>query len=197
MNFIQDNCQRFSLHFKSTFHRLFQVYCITQKMHISQELAFLWITIFSVMRHNSSVLFHLKFYMLWIKRSSSKCKFSDFWVLSWKFTQFFMPFLKLQGESLFKFCIAVQCLWNITPMYFCSSNFAYFGQKEDIEKKLSDFSVVGWKFTEFLMSYLKPQVSFSLNFVSFFSFMRDNYSVLLELKLYMIWTKETHPRAKL
>ena len=28
------------------------------------------------------------------------------------------------------------------------------------------------------MSYLKPQVSFSLNFASFFSVMRDNYSIL-------------------
>ena len=44
-NFIQDNsCQILSFHFKSTFHWPFQVYCITQKMHISQELAFLWIT---------------------------------------------------------------------------------------------------------------------------------------------------------
>ena len=43
-NFIQDSCQILSFHFKSTFHWPFQVYCITQKMHISQELAFLWIT---------------------------------------------------------------------------------------------------------------------------------------------------------
>ena len=38
MNFIQDSCQRFSLHFKSTFHWLLQVYCITQKIYICQEL---------------------------------------------------------------------------------------------------------------------------------------------------------------
>ena len=41
INFIQDSCERFSLHF----HWLLQVYCVTEKMHISQELAFLWITI--------------------------------------------------------------------------------------------------------------------------------------------------------
>ena len=49
MNFIQDSLQRFSQHFKSTFHWLTQVYCITQKIHISgyvcktflEELAFL------------------------------------------------------------------------------------------------------------------------------------------------------------
>ena len=43
MNFIQDSFQSFSLHFKSTFYWLLQVYCITQKSHISQELAFPWI----------------------------------------------------------------------------------------------------------------------------------------------------------
>ena len=61
---------------------------------------------------------------------------------------------------------------------FCSSNLVYFGQKEPIEKKFSDFWVVRWKLTKFLMSYFKLQVSFSLNFVSLFSVMGDNSSVL-------------------
>ena len=39
--------------------------------------------------------------------------------------------------------------------------------------KFSDFWVVGWKFTKFLMPYLKPQVSFSLNFASLFNVMVD------------------------
>ena len=60
---------------------------------------------------------------------------------------------------------------------FCSQHLEYFGQKELIEKIFSDFSVVGWKFTKLLMSYLKPPISSSLNFASFFSAMRDNSSV--------------------
>ena len=56
--------------------------------------------------------------------------------------------------------------------------------------------MVGWKFTKFLMSYLKPQVSFSLDFVSLFSVMRDNSSILFSLKLYIIWTKGAHQSAK-
>ena len=35
-----------------------------------------------------------------------------------------------------------------------------------------------WKFAKFLMSFSKQQVSFSSNFVSLFSFMKDNSSVL-------------------
>ena len=63
--------------------------------------------------------------------------------------------------------------------------------------KFSNFWVVGWKFTKFLISYLKLQISFSLNFASFCSVMRDNSSVLFYLKLYMIWTKRAHQRAKI
>ena len=44
--------------------------------------------------------------------------------------------------------------------------------------EFSDFWVFGWKFTKFLVSYLRLQVSFSLNFAAHFSIMRDNSSVL-------------------
>ena len=47
--------------------------------------------------------------------------------------------------------------------------------------------MIGWKLTKFLMSYLKPYVSFSLNFASLFIIMGDESSVL---KLYMIFRKE-------
>ena len=47
-----------------------------------------------------------------------------------------MPFLKPQGQGLFKLCITVQCheRWKITPLYLCSLNLVYFGQKEPIKK---------------------------------------------------------------
>ena len=44
--------------------------------------------------------------------------------------------------------------------------------------KFSDFPLLESKFTNFLMSFFKQQVSFSSKFVSFFSVMRDNSSVL-------------------
>ena len=66
--------------------------------------------------------------------------------------------------------------WKITPLYF--SNLIYFGQKQPIEVKFLDFWVVGWKFTKSFMSYLKPKVSFSLNFASLFNIMRHNSFVL-------------------
>ena len=42
------------------------------------------------------------------------------------------------------------------------------------------------------MSFLKPRASFSSNFASFSTLMRDNSSVLFHLKLYMLSTKGTH-----
>ena len=68
--------------------------------------------------------------------------------------------------------------WKTTPLYFYSSNLAYFEQRDLIEMTFSDFWVVGWKFTKFLVSYLKPQVSFSLNFTLLFSVMRYKSSIL-------------------
>ena len=68
--------------------------------------------------------------------------------------------------------------WKITPLYFFSSNLIYFGQKEPMEVKFWDFWEDDWKFTNFFISYLKPRISFSLNFASLFGVMRDNSSVL-------------------
>ena len=42
------------------------------------------------------------------------------------------------------------------------------------------------------MSFLKSRASFSSNFASLSTLMRDNSSVLFHLKLYMLWTKGTH-----
>ena len=58
------------------------------------------------------------------------------------------------------------------------------------------FPIYFGKFTKSFMSYLKPQVSFSLNFASLFNVMRDNSSALSWLKLYMIFTKGPHQSAK-
>ena len=80
--------------------------------------------------------------------------------------------------------------WNISLLYFCSSNQVYFGRKEPIKNKFLEFWVLGGKLFKLFMSYLKPQVCFSSNFASLFSVTRCNSSVLFYLKLYMIWTNE-------
>ena len=48
--------------------------------------------------------------------------------------------------------------WKISPLYFFSSKLCTLDKKQ-----FSDFWMVGWKFTKFLMSCLKLQNSFSLH----------------------------------
>ena len=52
------------------------------------------------------------------------------------------------------------------------------------------------KITKFLMSYLKPQVSFSLNFPSLLNVKIANPSSLFYLKLWMVWPKGADQSAK-
>ena len=66
-----------------------------------------------------------------------------------------IPFKKTQGKKCWKFCenpAVVHILYTLD------------------KKKFSGFWAVRWKFTKFLMSYLKPKVSFSLNFSSLIIF---------------------------
>ena len=78
---------------------------------------------------------------------------------------------------------------NSSPFFF-SSDLIFFGQKEPTEVKFSHFWVVRWKFTKFLMWYLKTQVSFSLNFLSLFIVMKDNSSVFFSWNFIRFGQKE-------
>ena len=70
-------------------------------------------------------------------------------------------------------------LWKITPLYFFSSSNINFAHKEPIKmKSWWDFRLLRSKFVEFLMPILKRRVDSSPNFVSLFSFMKDNSPVL-------------------
>ena len=142
-------------------------------------------SLFSVMKDNSSVFFLAQTSYTLDKNSPSKW---NFWTFEWlgenspnsscHFWNQESVFLQTLHHSSVSWDMNHYSMsWKITPLYF-SSNLMYFGQKEPVEVKFSDFWVVGWKFNKFLMSCLKLQVSFSLNFASLFSVMRDNSSVL-------------------
>ena len=91
-----------------------------------------------------------------------------------------MPFLKPLGRRVYSIFASLFSFMNDNSVFFFSSNLIYFG-----------------KFTKSFMSYLKPHVSFSLNFASLFNVMRDNSSVLSWMKLNMIFTKGAQQSAKI
>ena len=85
-----------------------------------------------------------------------------------------MSFLKPQSQDLFKFCITIQCHGRWLLYFFSSTS--YILEKNSPSKW--NFWTFEWlgglKLTKFLMSYLKSQVRFPLNFASLFNVMRDN-----------------------
>ena len=62
---------------------------------------------------------------------------------------------------------------KITPCIFYSWNLTYFRQIEPIKVKFSGVWLLEWKFIKLLMSYLKPQLSFSLKFAALYCFKGD------------------------
>ena len=89
--------------------------------------------------------------------------------------------MKPQGQVLFKFCIT-SVSWKITPLYFFQLKPHILWTKIAHRSEIfSDFLVVGWKFTKFLMSFLEPRVSFSSNFALLFSVMKHNSAVFFHL----------------
>ena len=71
-----------------------------------------------------------------------------------------MPVLKPQDQVLFKFASLLSVTKNNSSVFFYLKPL-YFGQKKPIEVEFSDFWVLEWKITNFLMSYLNLQVSSS------------------------------------
>ena len=82
--------------------------------------------------------------------------------------------------------------WEITLLHFFSWNFICYWQSSTWKCKFSNLLLLALKFTKFVISFLKPRASFSSNFASVSSVMRDNSSVLFHLKLFMLSTKGTH-----
>ena len=111
--------------------------------------------LFSVMRHNSSVIFHLNLCMLWKKGSDQIENFQTFDCLH-EINQ--IPYVIFQATSQFsfKFCNTLQCydtkfLWN----FIAETHITCFKQKESIVVQFSKLlgaqmkvhCSVSWKIT--------------------------------------------------
>ena len=125
------------------------------------------------------------------KTSPSKCTFSDFRLLAWKLTKFLTSFFETTSQFFFKFCFTLQCydaqfLWN-----FVTETLYALDKKRPSKYSFSDFWVFSWKFNQFLTPLLKPQ---DQSFASPFSVMKDNSSLFLWLKPWIIWTKRAHQK---
>ena len=132
-------------------------------------------SLINVMLDNSSVLFHLKFYMLSTKGAHQGANFQ----LAWKLIKFLVIF-QATSQFSFKFCITFQChdtkfLWNFL------AELLSFGQKEPMKVQIlrllcalmkvhpilhASFETARWRFIQILDHYavsVTPLHFFSLN----------------------------------
>ena len=86
----------------------------------------------------------------WIQ---SKFKLSDFQLLACQLTKLLMSFFKPQVS----FCLNFATPFSAMTLKIFNWNSVCFGQKQPISVQFSEFWVLYWKFTQFLMLFLKPQ----------------------------------------
>ena len=148
------------------------------KQQIDSSLNF--VSFFSFIKDHSSVLFWPKQYIYiytLLRRSSLKWNFWDFQVLGSNFVKFLMPILKQQVDSFTKFVSLFSFMEDYTSPLFYLNSHIVFSKGAHSNESVWDFWVLWSNFVKFLLPILKRQIDSSLNFVSLFSFMRDNSSV--------------------
>ena len=106
-------------------------------------------------------------------------QFSEFWVLTeLKVHPIRHAIFETTKSSFIQILHHFSLSCEITPLCFFSSNLIYIGTKTVHRSELFELLSDWVKFTKLLMSYLKPQVTFSLNFESLFNVSGGQSSVL-------------------
>ena len=134
------------------------------------------------MTHNSSVLFWLKHNILSTKVAHQKANFQiTVHIFALKFTKYLKSFLEMIVNFPSNFASFFSVMRHNSSVLFhlksISSKTLYALDKISPPRcKFSDFWLLESKLTKLLVSFLKPQVSFSLNFASPFSVVTHNSS---------------------
>ena len=130
-------------------------------------------SLFNVMRHNSSVLFQLIFICFGRKEPINVqiLRLSSAYV---KIHQIPIVIFQTKSQFFFKVWITLQCHERYCTFLFETLHSI---DKSNTSKwKFSDFRLLAWKLTKFLISFFKPRVSFLLNLASHFSVITHNSS---------------------
>ena len=123
----------------------------------------IFVSFFVVMTHNSTVNFKLIHFLLWTKGSYQSSNFDTF-ECSGENLQNSSCHFPSSNSVFLQILHHFSMSWKITPLYFFSSNNIYFGQED---QNLSNSLCQFWN-----NKFIPP------NFVSLFSFTKDNSSVL-------------------
>ena len=102
-----------------------------------------------------------------------------------------MSFLEPRVSFSSNFASFFSVMRQFLCTFACKTLYAS-NKRNPLKCKLSDFQLLAWKLTKFLMLFCKARISFPLNFASPFSAMTHNSSEIFCLKHYMLWTKKGH-----
>ena len=128
---------------------------------------------FIVIVHNSSVIFKLIYFLLWIKRSHQSPNVETFECSSKNLANSSCHFPNHQSVFL-QFLHQSSVSWKISPLCYFSSKYQILCTKGTSQSgyfEKFDCSSLRSKFTNF-WSFLKLLIGFSSNFASFISVMR-------------------------
>ena len=131
-------------------------------------------SLFSVMRHNSSVLFHLNFHMLWTKEAHQSANFQVFDISHENQPN---TYFSSHESFSFKFCITFQC-HNIFSLKFSSWNIIRFWQKNPINVHFFTFECTNNSSPDSSCHFWKHKLRVYSNFTSLLRAMKDYSSVL-------------------
>ena len=136
------------------------------------------VSVFSAIKHNSPISFLPQTLYTLFKRSPLKCKFFRFSSARAKLPQIPYVNFELTSQFLFRFSIILHCHDTKLPCQFQAHTFSTLDQSIPSKSQFFDFPVFWWKFTKFLMSFLKLHVSFRSSVASIFSAIKHNSSIL-------------------
>ena len=108
-----------------------------------------------------------------------------------------MSILKRQVSSSSDFSPFISVITYNSPVSLQLMHVLLWTKESHENTNFDTFKWFWWKFVKFLMSFSKPQASFSSNFAWLFSFMKDNSSILFKVKRCILCTQGTNQSASL
>ena len=132
-------------------------------------------------------------FILWTKGSHENTNFDIFKCSDENFCQISYVIFETTSQFFFKFCLTLQCHEIYSSVLFYVKSCIICKKGTNQRANISDFLVLGSKFTKFLL-FLKQKKSFSSNFAPLFGIMRDISSILFSAEILYTFSKTSQSK---
>ena len=149
-----------------------------------------------VILHNRTPLYRFSSNITYfLQKQPMKVQIFRFSTAQVKFHQISHVVFQIKSQFFFKVWVFLHSLEKKFFCIFLGDTLHSINKSSTSKCKFSELLLLALKLTKFLMSFLKPQISFFSNFSSLLSVMRHNSSVCFHLNLCMLWTKGSDQNA--